>query len=278
MTMCMEITGPKTRALIAVLCSAAYTSGVLLLGLMAYFVRSWRHLSLYSSVPLAIIFVVLYNFFPESPRWLLMQGKYGELEQFLRKVARVNKRPLESHFDESLPNILRLIHRDRSTKTHTIFDVVRFPNMRKKTLILVFINFCNKGVFLGLNYYAPGFGGDPHWNFFLTNVIEMPPYIFAEFVCDRIGRRLSLFLGMIVGSIAGLVAVMVPGSSLTAILLLSLTAKFCITFTYLIAELVEEEASFTKNLAIKQTKTVSGYGILNFSATSAILTKMMPAV
>ncbi|XP_055328795.1 beta-alanine transporter-like [Paramacrobiotus metropolitanus] len=241
MLMCVEISGPRARALIAVLCSTAYTCGVLLLGLLAYFVRSWRELGMYSSIPLAVIFVILYFFFPESPRWLLAHGRYDQLEVYLREVAKVNGKKLDAELDTNLSVVLQKITPEESTKNHTILDLFKFPNMRKKTAILVFVNFCNKGVFMGLNYYAPGFGMNPHLNFFLASVIELPPYLFAEFICDRIGRRMSLFLGMLLGSLVGLITAAVPGGSFTLILSLSLVAKFCITFTYLVGELMEDE-------------------------------------
>ncbi|OQV14655.1 Carcinine [Hypsibius exemplaris] len=240
----IELTGPKTRAMVSVLCSTSYTLGVIGLWAIAYFVRTWRTLSLVTSVPLAAIFIFLFPFFPESPRWLLSQGQYEKLEVLLRRMARINQRELDPEFSGDLPDILMDINRgvDMEKKnSHSILEAFKMPNMRKKTIILVIVNFCNKGVFMGLNYYAPGFGVDPHWNFLLANIIELPPYIFAEYLCDRIGRRGSLFLGMFVGAIACLASVALPSSSMMMVLVFSLFGKFCITFTYLVGELMEEE-------------------------------------
>ncbi|XP_055328916.1 beta-alanine transporter-like [Paramacrobiotus metropolitanus] len=237
--MSIEITGTKTRALMSVICSIGYTSSVLLLLLIAYFVRDWHHFALASSVPLLSLFFLI-PFFPESPRWLLAQGRLKELEVYVRKVARVNRVQLDPKFDQNLPLILANLDRHEDEETANLVDLFRTPNLRKKTLILAFINFCNSGIFTGLNLYAPAFGGNPHWSAFLTNMVEFPPYLFAQQICDRLGRRLSLFYFMLFCSIFCLVTAGITGG--TALTVLSLAAKFCITITFLVAELYEEES------------------------------------
>lgn len=237
--MSIEITGHKTRALMSVICSAGYTTTCLILLLVAYFIRSWRMLGLASSVPLVLLFG-LWRFFPESPRWLLSQGKFDLLEKYVRKVARVNGTKLDPKFERDLPTILRDIDSQDHEHQASIFDLFRTPNLRKKTCILAFLNFCNMGIFTGLNLYAPAFGGNPHWSVLLANLVEFPPYIFAQFFCDRVGRRLSLFYPMLLCSAFCLMTVGLSGLDGTAVLVISLTAKFFITITFLVAELFEE--------------------------------------
>ena len=223
----------------SVICSAGYTTTCLVILLIAYFIRSWRTLGICSSVPLVVLFGLI-PFFPESPRWLLAQGKFEELEKWIRKVAKINGKTLDAKFDHNLPNILRKIDTQDPESQATIFDLFRTPNLRKKTLILAFLNFCNMGIFTGLNLYAPAFGGSPHWSVFLANIVEFPPYVFSQFLCDRLGRRLSLFYPMLLCSIACLITVGISSSATTTVLVLSMAAKFCITITFLVSELFEE--------------------------------------
>ena len=163
----------------SVLCSIGYSASVFILLGIAYFVRSWRGLALASSLPLIGLFA-FWKWFPESPRWYLGQKRYDDLEEYVRKVARVNGVKLDPNFDVNLPNILRGIDTVEYKEKGSLLDLFRTPNLRKKTLLLAFINFCNNGIFTGLNLYAPAFGSDPHWNAFLANVVELPPYIFAQ--------------------------------------------------------------------------------------------------
>ena len=95
--------------------------------------------------------------------------------------------------------------------------------------------------FRGLNYYAPLFASDPHRRAFLNSVVEFIPYIFAKSMFNRLGRRLSLFIGLSLGSICCLTTYAVPTSLANVTLTLTLIAKFCITFTYLGGKLFEDE-------------------------------------
>ena len=89
---------------------------------------------------------------------------------------------------------------------------------------------------LGPAFYAHFFSITPHFDCFINSIVELPPYAFAKTAFNRLGRRLSLFLGLSIGGLACLATYAVPGNfsgPVNLVLLLSLIAKFCITFTYL---------------------------------------------
>ena len=66
--------------------------GHLSLGLLVYLLPNMRHLELFIGV-CAIPFMSLWWFLPESPRWLLSQGRTAEAMEVLRTVCRWNGRP-----------------------------------------------------------------------------------------------------------------------------------------------------------------------------------------
>ncbi|XP_055328794.1 beta-alanine transporter-like [Paramacrobiotus metropolitanus] len=246
MMIAMELIGPAPRALMSVIVSVYYTLSILLIGGVSYFLPSWKPFALVSSLPL-IIFIGFYWVMPESPRWLLSQRRYDEVAQFFRKIARVNKRPLEPGFDKRLPEILRRIDEDaraadeRGDRRYTTWDLFRTPNMCKKTLILIFANTTNLGVYIGLTLYGPSINENPHWNYFLSGLAEMPGYLFTTIMADRLGRRFTLVVCMVFSGAVGIAAAGVPVTSTGILMGLVFACKFSISIAFVLSELLEDE-------------------------------------
>ena len=188
----------------------------------------------------------------ESPRWLLSRKRYDEVAQFFKKVARVNRKELDPEFVANLPQILRKIGEDSrpatgdkataktSDRRYSTLDLFRTPNLAKKSVILILINVCNMGVYLGLTYYGPSVNASPHWSFFMTVLAEMPSYIVTSLMIDRFGRRLTLVGTMVLTGVVGLSAAAVPNASVSILMGLVFFSKFTISIAWVVSELQED--------------------------------------
>lgn len=126
-----------------------------------------------------------------------------------------------------------------STK-YSMLDLFRTKNLRKKTLILTFINTCNLGVYIGLTFYGPSINENFHFNYFLSGLAEIPGYLFTTTMANRLGRRLTLVSAMLFAGVAGLAAGGVSPSSTGILMGLVFGCKFAISIAFVLSELMED--------------------------------------
>jgi MFS family permease len=67
---------------------------------------SWRVLIYVTAVPVALSSIASILYLPESPRWLVVQGRRKEAEEVIQKACQVNKTPIGDFqlTDEALPD------------------------------------------------------------------------------------------------------------------------------------------------------------------------------
>ena len=78
--------------------------GSLILTGLAFWLRSWFKLQLAFAI-FSLLLILYYFFVPESPRWLLENGKTEEAKEVLLKIAEINKTNIDEtkfyeHFEE----------------------------------------------------------------------------------------------------------------------------------------------------------------------------------
>ncbi|KAL0822246.1 hypothetical protein ABMA28_004373 [Loxostege sticticalis] len=240
----IELVGPRCRTLCTILSNIAYSLGLILLAGVVYLIRDWRHLALATTLPFVCFFLYLWPM-PESPRWLLARGQFEKAEAILKNMARINGKSLPANYMVQLrrkyesDKLKQDIEREK-TRKYGILDLFRTPNLRKKTIIITFIWFTNTSVYVGLSYYAPVLGGDEFLNFFLAGVVELPTYLFLWPSMERLGRRWTLCMSMVVGGVACLTTFLVQHET-NVTLALYCVGKMGISSSFVVLPLMASE-------------------------------------
>ncbi|XP_021380076.1 organic cation transporter protein-like [Mizuhopecten yessoensis] len=85
----LELVGPSKRRWAGILINFFYSAGLILLSGIGYGFRDWKYIQIACSAPLTL-FIVYWWIIPESPRWLISQGRYDEAYSIIRTIAKYN--------------------------------------------------------------------------------------------------------------------------------------------------------------------------------------------
>jgi hypothetical protein len=80
----------------------------------------------------------------------------------------------------------------------------------KPLIFRIFFRFANCTVYVGLSYYGPALGENPHLSFFLSSAVELPGYLLCWLLMDRWGRRWPFSLAMLLGGVFDIATVLLP--------------------------------------------------------------------
>uniref|UniRef100_A0A0K0DCW6 MFS domain-containing protein n=1 Tax=Angiostrongylus cantonensis TaxID=6313 RepID=A0A0K0DCW6_ANGCA len=175
-----ELVGSRYRKLSAVVAGAFYAAGEVMLAGMAYVLTDYRLLHAAIALP-SLIFISYWWLVPESARWLVTKEQYEEADDSLDKTTKFTR------------NISRWekLQRTQNNKyqAFSMIDLVRTPNMRKRTLVCFFLWPVNTMMYYGLTMKSNLGGGNLYVNFAISALMEIPALLVVYFLIDRIGRR-----------------------------------------------------------------------------------------
>jgi MFS family permease len=197
-----EICGPKFRTYFGILTQFPFGIGAAMLPLIAYFVRDWQHLQLTISIP-CICLCLYYWFVPESPRWLMAEGRYEEALKILKDGAKTNKRTLPP--DAEMLEMLKSLHdEDEEEKTTEVTDkttkekvidvfreliiLVETPEMRKRTLNIFYSWLVVAMVYYGLSFNTKNLGGNRYVSSFVSGFVEV------KYMIPDLSRHVHYFI------------------------------------------------------------------------------------
>ncbi|GCB61959.1 hypothetical protein scyTo_0014418, partial [Scyliorhinus torazame] len=151
-----ELLGKSTRVIFGTLgICIFYAIGYMTLPLIAYFIRSWRMLLFILALP-SLLYIPLWWFIPESPRWLLIKGKVQEAEAILRYAAKKNGvTPPAVLFNELELEDMKA----KSKQSYSIIHLFKTSNIRTITIINLLVWMILTAEYFGLSLSTPNLHG-----------------------------------------------------------------------------------------------------------------------
>lgn len=73
---------------------------------IAYVSRNWHTLLIVNAAYSVVVLVMIIFLLPESPRYLVEKRRYKEADEIFKKIARINKRPIETATDSEFQSFL----------------------------------------------------------------------------------------------------------------------------------------------------------------------------
>ncbi|XP_069134928.1 organic cation transporter protein-like [Argopecten irradians] len=192
----MELVGPSKRVWAGIVIEYFFAVGLVILGGVGYAFKEWKYTEITCSAP-AVLFLLYWWFIPESPRWLISQGKIDEANKIIQKAAKVNK--------VTIPEKILTADSIEEPETGRLWHLFTSRVLLVRTLIIFFNWAVVSMVYYGLSLNTGNLGGDFYVNFLLSGLVEFPAYTLCLVLLDRVGRRLLHAACMILGGIACIV-------------------------------------------------------------------------
>ncbi|XP_054610752.1 solute carrier family 22 member 4-like isoform X2 [Dunckerocampus dactyliophorus] len=221
-----EILGPRLREFFSTAGSCLFFAvGYMMLPLHAYFMRDWRRLLLCLSAP-GFLLLPLWWFIPESPRWLLSQGRITEAEDIVKNAAKMNKK------DPPAKIFSPLKQEFKKPKAYNICDMLRSWNIRWISLLLWLVWNIVAISYLALSLNTSNLYGDAYLNCFLSATAEVPAYVISWLMFRCCSRRLTLSASLFAAGFFLLVIQLIPADLISLAIVLEMTGKFALTLAF----------------------------------------------
>ncbi|XP_045654431.1 solute carrier family 22 member 16 isoform X4 [Ursus americanus] len=243
-----EFIGVKSRTWACIHMHSFFSIGTMVVALTGYFVRTWWIYQIVLSTVTAPFFLCCW-ILPETPFWLLSEGRYEEAQRVVDTMAKWN-RASSCKLSELLSLDLNgpVGNEPLEVKKHNLLDLFYDWNVGTRTLTvwLIWFTGCLGFYFFSLN--SVHLGGNEYLNLFLmgtipptillwsllvslcwnTGAVEIPAYIFICWGMDRIGRRNILAFSLISGALLCGVVMVIPKDHFIWTVVVTMAGKFAI--------------------------------------------------
>uniref|UniRef100_A0AAV2J745 Major facilitator superfamily (MFS) profile domain-containing protein n=1 Tax=Knipowitschia caucasica TaxID=637954 RepID=A0AAV2J745_KNICA len=188
----------------------SFATGYMMVPLLAYFLRNWKYLQMALALP-SLLYLPFWWFIPESPRWLLSQGRVEEAEAIMQKAAHTNKvkAPVVIFEDFNTGD-----EEAKNEKHHTMLDLFRTSNIRRTTIILCLLWFSMCTGYYGISLNTSKLTPDPYLGSLFSAAVEVPASFCIWFGLKHLSRRILVGGSLFIGGASFLLKLAIPSSLL----------------------------------------------------------------
>ncbi|XP_051862523.1 organic cation transporter protein isoform X2 [Drosophila sulfurigaster albostrigata] len=248
----VELVSGKWRTIIGILNILPVAISYVLSSGIAYLIRDWRILQLVISWPWLVMLSIWY-WLPESPRWLLAQGRLEELTRLIEQAAKMNGTTLPSNYQKTLeaavpmaaqvkdPSQTEIAGQAEETKATDVEEVkthdleihvnpilVVFGRKYWRTTVLTLVIWLTLIIiYFGLTLHLSNLGGNIYINSAVAGAVEALSICISIFVVLKAGIRRSLLGYMLLPGLCCLATNLVPHGedNQTGVIALAIIAK-----------------------------------------------------
>ncbi|GIX79672.1 organic cation transporter 1 [Caerostris extrusa] len=204
----LELVRPDLRTWMNEISTISWTAGLCLIPMFAWLTRSWVILSAVNSVCAAALFVCG-RYIPESPLWLISQGRYEKATDILKKISEFNGKTAheeDAQLLEKIQQFGREYQRNMAEqKEVSIRDFLRMQDLGKDVSSLRYAGkLLNSVPYFGLQMNTRYLKDDKFINFFLASIVEVPAHFATWYSIAHYGRRVCLLTAFITAAVSGL--------------------------------------------------------------------------
>ncbi|KAF2358406.1 Major facilitator sugar transporter-like [Trinorchestia longiramus] len=231
-----ELVSSKWRSRVTAISYMFWSAGTCTLALIAWLSRTDQLLSIIINLPFLLYIPAAY-FIPESPRWLLTKGRVDEAFTLLSRLAAVNGRPIPPTLKQEVSDISKR----RQPTSGTVFQLLKTPVLRRRTILLTWCYVLNNLFFYGLIYNTANMNGNVFINFFLNGLSEIPANTTGWWASLNLGRRFSQSVCFLLAATFSGFTIFTENAPTWVSISLLTTSKFFITISFLVVYLMMGE-------------------------------------
>ncbi|XP_048382637.1 organic cation/carnitine transporter 2-like isoform X1 [Stegostoma tigrinum] len=219
-----------------------YAVGYIILPGFAYYIRNWRMLLLALTIP-EVLYLPFWWLIPESPRWLIAQGRVTEAEKIVQGFAKKNGIThvgvIFQQVDTREYTLLNSTARQKHP--HNFLDLVRTSNIRNITILSFLVWMTTSIGYFVLTLGTSNMHGDPYLNCFISAISEIVAYTAAWWMVKHAPRRLATATMLILGGVILLFIQFIPPSLHILSTVLVMIGKAGITISFAIVYVFSAE-------------------------------------